>query len=459
MDNLVIFSADGHAGAPVEGYREYLDPRYRPLLDDLAAENEIYMAVAGTPAQPKPEALEIFDDRGAVAAGGANGAWDIDLRLSVLDAEGIAGELIHPGHQNATLPFFGIVNKPVAPDVRAAGARAYHRWLADFMSRSDGRLVGVAESGPCLDMDQTVKELRWVAEHGFVSTSVPGNTADDALPPLDDPHFEPFFAVCEELGLVLSIHAGFGLKQGVFFDFHTKLQEMMGGQEAVQRDPEVAMKILAEAMSKSGDSPVRLDIGARRPLWLLMAGGVFDRHPNLKLALTEVRADWVPATIAHLDQRLANGKPGSTMTMTPSEYYAKHVVVAPSSIHPAEVAMRAQLGVNQMLFGSDYPHPEGTWPNTRDWIRHALAGVPRNEVQMFLADNAIATYGLDGALLAKVAGRIGPSGSLLDSSDVDEALLGHFDQRAGYRRPAEDVDRAIIDEVLEPDLARLATVR
>jgi predicted TIM-barrel fold metal-dependent hydrolase len=457
MDNLIIFSGDGHAGAEVETYRPYVEERYRSRVDDLVAENELYMAIAGIPSNPTPEALKIFDDRGEVEAGGALGAWDIDLRLQMLDADGIAGELIHPGHQNATLPFFGIVNKPVPPDVRASGQRAYHRWLADFMGGADGRLVGVAEPGPCSDMDETLRELRWVAEHGFVSVGLPGVTGDPDLPPLFDSYFEPFWSACEDLGLVLSIHAGYGLKQGVFFDFHAGLQEAMSGagSSSFQRDPEAAQAILAEAMAKAEDSPLRLEISTRRPLWLLMAGGVFDHHPNLKLALTEVRADWIPATIAHLDRRFAEAKTALPMKRRPSDYYHDHVVVTPSSIHRAEVEMRAEIGVAQLMFGSDYPHPEGTWPNTRAWIRSAFAGVPEAEVRAILGENAIRAYGLDGAKLAETAERIGPRFDKLNDGVTDSNLLGHFDQRAGYSRAAEEVDIDLIDQVLDVDLAEM----
>lgn len=457
---LLIVSGDGHAGAPPEAYRPYLDEPFRDRVDDLVAENELYMAIAGVPARPTPEALAVFDGRGRVSGGGVLGGWDLDVRLAELDADGIAAEIVHAGHQNATLPFFGIVNKPVPAEVRAAGRRAYHRWLAELMAGSEGRLYGVAEPGPCLDMDEAVRELTWAAGHGFVSVSMPGTTADPDLPPLHHPHFEPFFSACEDLGLVLSIHAGFGLRQGVFFEFHARIQQAMAGPAggagaaAMARDPEMATKILAEAMGTAEDSPLALDLSTRRPLWLLMAGGVFDRHPRLRLALTEVRADWVPATIAHLDRRFA-ARPGIAVR-TPSEYYAEHVVVAPSSIHLAEVELRHEIGVDQLLFGADYPHPEGTWPNTAAWVRHAFDGVPEAEVRKILGDNAVRTYGLDLGALTAIAERIGPSPSVLTDGEVAETLVGHFDQRAAYRRPAEVVDLDAIDSVLEPDLAALA---
>jgi hypothetical protein len=208
-------------------------------------------------------------------------------------------------------------------------------------------------------------------------------------------------------------------------------------------------------MATAEDSPLRLEIATRRPLWLLMASGVFDRHPNLKLALTEVRADWVPATIAHLDQRFSEARAETSMRRKPSEYYHDHIVVTPSSIHRAEVEMREEIGMAQLIFGSDYPHPEGTWPNTRDWIRSAFDGVPESEVRAILADNAIKAYGLNRAKLTAVAERVGPDAAILADGNVDEKLIGHFHLRSGYSRPAEPVDTRAIDEVLDTDLVAL----
>ena len=78
------------------------------------------------------------------------------------------------------------------------------------MVESNGRLFGIADPGPCLDLDDTVQELHWLAEHGFVGVAPPGNVADPSLPPLTSRHWDPFWAACEQLGLVLTVHAAFG---------------------------------------------------------------------------------------------------------------------------------------------------------------------------------------------------------------------------------------------------------
>ena len=108
--------------------------------------------------------------------------------------------------------------------------------------------------------------------------------------------------------------------------------------------------------------------------------------------------------------------------------------------------MRHEIGVDRLMFGTDYPHPEGTWPNTQQWIRHAFAGVPEAEARAILGENTIRCYGLDRARLEAVARRIGPDpASLLATGDVDERLLTQFHHRAGYLRPKEHVDHEYTD--------------
>jgi predicted TIM-barrel fold metal-dependent hydrolase len=456
VDNLLIFSADGHMGADIDTYKDYIDPKYLDRFDELHAENEFYINVAAKPRYPSAQTIEVIDDRGAIQAGGEFGVWDMGVRLREMDAEGIAGEIVHYAHQCSTSPFFSPSNKAYPADVRAAGARAYHRWAADFMATSNGRMVGVAEPGPCLDLKETEAELRWVAEHGFVSMMLPGATADPSLPPLHDPYYERFWAVAEELGVVLSVHAGWGLPQGAFFKIFESINKAMGATAGVNSSGGHDFDKLAKAQENSADDPLRLALGPRRAMWQLMIGGVFDRYPRLKLALTEVRADWVPKTLARLDELHAGG--GFATKLTPSEYFARNIVVAPSSIHRSEVELRHEIGVENLLFGVDYPHWEGMWPNTQDWIRTAFAGVPEGETRKILGENAIAAYGLDHATFAAVAERIGPKASdVLGEHVVAPALLEEFHKRSGYARPADPVDLDEIDTAVREDLSLVSS--
>ena len=148
----------------------------------------------------------------------------------------MAAEVLIPGHQVSMLPFFSVNNAPFAAELRAAGVRAYNRHLADGMADCGGRLVGIADPGPCLDIEATVRELRWVADHGFVGVAPPGQIYDPALPPLYDTSYEPFWAACAEAGLVLTLHAGYGIEQlgGMARGFNKDLKASMDGGDAAE---------------------------------------------------------------------------------------------------------------------------------------------------------------------------------------------------------------------------------
>jgi predicted TIM-barrel fold metal-dependent hydrolase len=302
-------------------------------------------------------------------------------------------------------------------------------------------------------MDATIAELNWVADHGFVSVGVPGSIRREPIPPLHDPAFDRFWATCEERGLVLSIHAGWGAQQGSFFDFRDKLLANPDVIKRVQNEGKAA--VLGELFRNSRASPFLLNMGPRRVFWQLALGGVFDRFPQLKLCLTEIRADWIPGTLAELDAQFDAG--AFTAKMKPSEYFRKHVWVTPSSPRRHEILDRQAIGLDHFMFGVDYPHSESTWPNTADWIRSAFEGVPEKEARMILGLNALECYGLPGDALRKVAARIGlGADEVLDPHRrAPQEIVAHFTARAGYEYPREELDVPSIRAAVAEDLAAI----
>ncbi|MCK9504088.1 MAG: amidohydrolase [Porticoccaceae bacterium] len=449
MSRICIISGDGHAGTRVADYKEYMPAKYWDALKQAEQEEREFLLVTEGQSRFPEEALDIIDDRNAIRSGGQHGGWDPQRRLKEMDSEGVVAEIIHQGHQHATMPFFSIINRPSTPELRQVGAQAYHRWLADHMAATEGRTFGVADPGPCRDMAATIRELRWVASNGFVSVGVPGIVADEFLPPLYDKYYEPFWAACEELGLVLSIHAGWGLNQGLFFKF---AEMMTGGQPIEEAAREGRFISMAEDLKKSRRSPNALGMEPRRAMWQLMLGGVFDRYPRLKLAMTEIRAEWIPATINFLDQKLAAS--GVKLAKRPSEYFRHNCYVTPSSPKIEEIQMRHEIGVDRFIFGTDYPHPEGTWPNTRDWMRAVFAGVPENQLRMMLGENAMDCYNLDRSKLRDLAERIGPQEKdiLGHSGSLSEKIIDDFDRRANFKVPPEVVDTGVLAELVSEDL-------
>jgi hypothetical protein len=130
-----------------------------------------------------------------------------------------------------------------------------------------------------------------------------------------------------------------------------------------------------------------------------------------------------------------------------------------SFIHKCEVDMRHEIGVETVSFGRDYPHTESTWPNTVEYLRGLLHGVPEPEVRSILGENVIRFLGLDRAKLAAIAQRIGPTYDEIagPGPEMDPALFAHLKIRCGYHDPAEGASRVPETEALvKSELRRLA---
>jgi predicted TIM-barrel fold metal-dependent hydrolase len=168
----------------------------------------------------------------------------------------------------------------------------------------------------------------------------------------------------------------------------------------------------------------------RRAIPQLMFGGVFEHHPRLRLVLTEQRVGWVAETLNELESVYINATsleqraealrlPAPSLLTNPievkalvprhpREYWATNCFISGSTLAPFEAAMRHEVGIRNLMWGSDYPHIEGTWPNTPLALRHAFADIPEEEARLILGENALGVYGLDRAMLRSVADRIGP---------------------------------------------------
>jgi predicted TIM-barrel fold metal-dependent hydrolase len=461
VDRMMIVSADGHWGGPPSEYREYIDSEFRDDLDALIEKDQAWRDGSLTQRRFSAETLELMDPDQTVRSGGERGAWELDRRLEEMDRGGVAAEVLIPGHQETVLPFFSHVSPPAPPRHRAAGARAYHRQLADVIADSGSRLVGVADPGPCFDTDETVEELKWAADHGFVGVAPPGNVADPDLPPLFHRHHEGFWRACADAGLALVVHAGYGFPQGLAdgMGAMNAMATTVGAEEVLKMSTLSAPELSAMRIDEFPvDHPFRTAlVQPRRIFWQLMLSGVFDRYPDLRLVFTEIRADWVPGTLAVIEQYFGDGH--VSLKHSPSEYWENHVFIAPSSTRPHEVQLRYEIGIHRFMFGTDYPHPEGTWPNTQDWIRDAFRKVPVDEARLILGENAVECYGLNREVLRRVADRVGPRPEdVLGDHAVSESLRVQFHHRAGYLRPAERVSLATYEAMITDDENGLAAL-
>ena len=242
-------------------------------------------------------------------------------------------------------------------------------------------------------IDDALAEVRWAAEtfSPFGGILLPSLPPGSDLPPLWEAAYEPLWALCEELGVVVNIHGGGGLPD--------------------YGDAEVARAIML----------VELPWFSHRSVWHLIFGGVLERHPALQVVLTEQGLAWVPRGLETLDwfygrmtlgdAAEANffGAAAKGMSMTPSEYFQRNVSVGASFLRASESALRHQVGVGRIMWGADYPHSEGSYPFSREALRAAFGTCDPVETRQMVEVNAADRYGFDLDALRLIGQGIGPT--------------------------------------------------
>lgn len=454
MEQLIIASADSHSGIPPALWPDYLETAHHKYLQRLRDEMALFSGTMQdlvdlrTPDSARP----VFDKDGRFDFGG-EGLWNRDLRLRDMDREGIAAELVFPGDYRTLDLFWNTVNGTYALPAVDAGARAFNRWCADAFGPAKDRLLMIGAPLSGLDREAVLAEADYMADQGFVGAFTPGYCALPTQIPVFEADWDPVFAAYAERNLTLITHAGYGMPQGFM---HSEVETAAAEVKAEGGgSPELVIKLLTTVFNDSG---VFADLRSRQGMWRFMLGGVFDRHPQLRMMITEVRADWIPATLALLDRVWENNRDRLPAKRRPSEYWGVNCIAGLSFMNRAELAMRHEIGVGSMAFGRDYPHAEGTWPNTVEYLSDIFRDVPEAEVRAILGENLIGFLGLDRAHLVTVAERIGAPSyrQIADGPGMSPELKAHLDSRCGYSNPQEG-DRRIAEvmPMLERDIPRL----
>jgi predicted TIM-barrel fold metal-dependent hydrolase len=376
----VIISADCHGGADLTQYRDYLDSAFTDDFDRWAADFTIPYA----------------DMKGP--DGSRN--WDSSRRLAEMESDGVVAELIYP---NTVPPFFSTsaltssqhqVDGTADLQRRQAGLKAHNRWLAEFCQDAPGRRAGVFQI-MLHDIDAAVAEVRWARESGLTGgVLLPGAPPGAGLPPIyHHSYYDRLWSVCEELEVPVNCHGG-------------------GASPRTGNTPVDDMFFLLDLRW--------WDINRFRSLIL---GGVLDRHPGLKVVFTESGIGWIPLELRKMDQlfdsmRSAGDGGGiaydaksaiDDLALRPSEYWNRQCYAGATFVHPTEIAIRDEVGVDKILWGSDYPHLEASYPFSKSAVRTAFQGVPVADTERMLAGNAAKMYGFDVDRLRSIAERVGPA--------------------------------------------------
>jgi predicted TIM-barrel fold metal-dependent hydrolase len=373
-DRYTIISADCHAGGSHAAYREYLDPAY---LEDFDAWRGKY----------KNPYKDLGDNRRLRN-------WDNEMRNSQQEEDGIVAEVVFPNTVPPFFPSFVLFAGPPEPEHyehRLAGIRAHNRWLVDWCNEFAERRAGIGQIF-LNDIDDAIDDVKWIKEHGLRGGVLLPNIPPSAtwMKPIYDPEYDRLWEVCQDLQVPVNIHGGTG---------------------APDYGPyPVSMLLYITEVS----------FYSQRPLVHMILSGVLERFPRLKVVLTEQGCAWVPPLLSRLDDVIRGiRKTGATgeirygkdhiLPKDATEYFHQNVWMGVSQPGPADVAARDKIGADRFMWGSDYPHDEGTWPYTREHLRSRFHDVPEAELRDILAGNAARLYDFDLDALAPLAAKYGPT--------------------------------------------------
>ncbi len=290
-----------------------------------------------------PKAMNLTDENGMTVEQRAPGANDMTLRLLDLDQEGIWAELVYPS--------IGIWMSSIHDaDLLAAGCRAVNDWSIEFQ-RYSPRYVPTATI-PLLTADHAAAEIHRVAGLGFHAAFF-SVTPGLGVPDWNYDMWEPVWAALAETGLVVGFHIG------------TEAHDANSFNGGYFRGPGGALINYTETT-----------YGGQRAVTKMIAAGVFDRYPSLKVIVSEGGATWGPFIADRLDEayRQHSSMVRPALRRLPSEYLYENVYASFQHDRSAVKAMTA-MGWRNVCWGSDYPHIEGTFGHSQKTLHELFDDV------------------------------------------------------------------------------------
>ncbi len=369
----VVISADSHVTEPPGTYLDRIDRRWRekaPRLQDLGGEvGEVFViegmktpvpmglvAAAGKPAEQIRMLGVRFEEL-------HRSGWDPSARRRDQLRDGVAAEILYP-----TVGMV-ICNHPDF-DYKKACFDAYNGWIAEYCSADPLRLLGCGQTA-MRSPEEGVEDLERIRELGLRGVMMPGHPAVEDY---DSPRYDDFWCAAVELGLPLSFH-------------------ILTMRDARPRGPKLANFL----------SIVR---GCQDILAMLVLGGVFERHPELRIVCVEADAGWVPHFLYRMDHAFKRHRhwlpPGQELTRLPSEYFSECVYL---TFQDDWVAFRSadQMNWRRLMWANDFPHSDSTWPDSPALLREHAGALDDEQRRAILAGNVAELYGIDVAALAAAA--------------------------------------------------------
>jgi predicted TIM-barrel fold metal-dependent hydrolase len=376
----LVLSSDSHVFEPPDLWRTRIDRAFRdraPRIERIDGADQIVI-----------ERDQVLSGIGLISNAGARfaapetisaegrledvrrGGYDPAQHLDDMALDGVAGEVLYPSQG---LFYFKVAD----PLLMSAIFRAYNDWLAEFCRTDPARLKGIAMIN-LDDVGDGIKELEHAARLGLCGAMITEYPLEDRR--YDQWAYEPFWAAAEALGMPLSLHTA-TRRQG----------RIRGAGDRMLRDAASrATKAFYPALS----------------LCDIIFSGVFERHPRLTLAIVEFELAWAAHLLATMDYtyRERHGEAICRFKddMRPSDFFHRNVVLSFQE-DAIGIRLRDVIGVDNMMWGSDYPHSESTFPRSRQILAQILAGVPQDEQAKIVGGNTARLYRFETARLTSPA--------------------------------------------------------
>ncbi len=362
-------SADSHITEPPETYIDNIDASFRdraPRLEPLEGVGACFViegrsspspmglvAAAGKPADEIRVMGVRFEEM-------HRGGWDPAARLDDQDRDGVVAEIIYPT--------VGMVlcNHP-DPEFKRACFQAYNRWLEGYCGHSPARLLGIGQTA-LRSPSEGADDLRDIAAAGFHGAMLPGDSPYEH--DYDHPDWAPLWEAAIELELPLSFH------------ILTGQSDSLGNHRP--RGPKL-------------NSFMSIIRGCQDIMGTLVFGGVFERHPELRVVCVEADAGWVPHYMYRMDHafdRHRHWLTGTELSRRPSEYFAENIYVTFQDDWAA-FKVTDLMNVERLMWANDFPHSDSTWPWSQELLAEHTAHLSHDDRTRILQGNVTALYGLD----------------------------------------------------------------
>jgi predicted TIM-barrel fold metal-dependent hydrolase len=399
-----LISADSHVNEAPDLFEKRLPPRLRErgprlvrgddgtdawLIEGLAPMPLVWATnAAGQRREGEP-----FDDHDMTLAREdmVLGSYDPHARLADMDLDGLDAEVLYPGPLGGLGGGGGLAAIP-DPELRHASIGAYNDWLAEFCSVAPGRLVGLALIR-LEEPDSAALELRRVAELGLRGAVINAMPDTAGAPPIFSPVYAPVWSAAEDLGMPLSLHIGHSRSMSALVEASARTR--LDSQPRPDSHNPLSASGSATGMLEMFFTMMCLDMA--EPVSLLIFSGVLARHPRLQLVVAESGIGWIPFVLERMDYTFDRHRRWmkSSITERPSDYYRQSFHATFQQDDVTGLLARQIPGVDTLMWASDYPHTDSTWPRSREVVEDLFVSVPDDERRKITSANAAALYGLN----------------------------------------------------------------